>query len=150
MTGQTTAGAAPAKTLTAADRITPTAASTGARRACAAAGPLFVAAAVVQALTRPGFNLTRNALSLLDDGSLGWIQAANFIVTGLLLVAAGAALRRAITAGPGRRWAPRLLAITDSASSRAAYSTPTPAAGSRPAPRRTPVPSPAGTAYCTR
>jgi hypothetical protein len=39
-----------------------------------------VIAALVQALTRPGFNLTRNALSLLDDGSLGWIQAANFIV----------------------------------------------------------------------
>ena len=30
MTGQTTAGAAPARTLTAADRIMPTAASTGA------------------------------------------------------------------------------------------------------------------------
>jgi hypothetical protein len=40
-----------------------------------------VAAAVVQALTRPGFNLTRNALSLLDDGSLGWIQAAG-VATG--------------------------------------------------------------------
>ena len=84
-------------------------------RACgAAAGPLFVAAAVVQALTRPGFNLTRNALSLLDDGSLGWIQAANFIVTGLLLIAAAAGLRRALSDGPGSRWAPRLLAITGS------------------------------------
>ena len=112
MTGQTTAGARPAATLTAAGRITPAAASTRALRACAAAGPLFVAVAVVQALTRPGFNLTRNALSLLDDGTLGWIQAANFIVTGLLLIAASVAVRRAITAGPGRRWAPRLLAIT--------------------------------------
>jgi hypothetical protein len=81
MTGQTTAGAHTAGTLTAADRITPDAASPRALRACAAAaGPLFVIAALVQALTRPGFNLTRNALSLLDDGSLGWIQAANFIV----------------------------------------------------------------------
>jgi Protein of unknown function (DUF998) len=113
MTGQTTAATHPAGTITAADRITPDAASTRALRACtAAAGPLFVVAALVQALTRPGFNLTRNALSLLDDGSLGWLQAANFIVTGLLLIAASAALRRAITAGPGRRWAPRLLAIT--------------------------------------
>jgi len=73
---------------------------------------VFVVTALVQALTRPGFNLTRNALSLLDDGSLGWIQAANFIATGLLLIAAGAGLRRAITAGPGHRWAPRLLTIT--------------------------------------
>ena len=112
MSGQTTARAHPAGTITAADRITPDAPSTRALRACAAvAGPLFVVAALVQALTRPGFNLTRNALSLLDDGSLGWIQAANFIVTGLLLIAASAGLRRAISAGPGCRWAPRLLAI---------------------------------------
>ena len=112
MSGQTTARAHPAGTITAADRITPDAPSTRALRACAAvAGPLFVVAALVQALTRPGFNLTRNALSLLDDGSLGWIQAANFIVTGLLLIGASVALRRAITAGPGSRWAFRLLAI---------------------------------------
>jgi hypothetical protein len=113
MTGQITARTHPAGTTTAADRIAPGAARARALRACAvAAGPLFVVAALVQALTRPGFNLTRNALSLLDDGSLGWIQAANFIVTGLLLLAASVALRRAITAGPGRRWASRLLAIT--------------------------------------
>ena len=105
MTGQTTARAHPAGTITPANPITPSAASVRALRACAAvAGPLFVAAAVAQALTRPGFNLTRNALSLLDDGSLGWIQAANFIVTGLLLIAASVGLHRAITAGPGRRW----------------------------------------------
>ena len=113
MIGRTTAGAHPAGTITAADPVTPDAAGARALRACAAvAGPLFVTAALIQALTRPGFNLTRNALSLLDDGSLGWIQAANFIVTGLLLIAASAGLRRAITAGPGRRWAPPLLAVT--------------------------------------
>jgi hypothetical protein len=77
----------------------------------AAAGPLFVAAGLAQALTRPGFNLTRNALSLLDDGSLGWIQSANFIVTGLLFIAAAAGLRQVLRSGPGSRWAPRLLTI---------------------------------------
>jgi hypothetical protein len=81
--------------------------------ACAAAaGPLFVVAALAQALTRPGFSLTRDAVSLLDDGSLGWIQAASFIITGLLFIAAAAGLRRALRDGPGSRWAPRLLAIT--------------------------------------
>ena len=117
MTGQTSAGAAPARTLTAADPITRAATSTSTRalRACAAAGPLFVATALAQALTRPGFNLSRDALSLLDDGNLGWIQAANFIVSGVLLIAASVAVRRAITAGPGSRWAPRLLAITGGA-----------------------------------
>ena len=113
MTGQTTARAHPAGSLTAANPTAPDPASTRALRACGAvAGPLFVAAGLAQALTRPGFNLTRNVLSLLDDGSLGWIQAANFIVTGLLLIAASVALRRAVTTGPGSRWAPRLLAIT--------------------------------------
>jgi hypothetical protein len=113
MTRQTTARAHLPVTATAADRITPHPARTRALRACAAtAGPLFVVAALVQALTRPGFNLTRNALSLLDDGTLGWIQTINFIITGLLLIAASVALRRANTAGPGSRWAPRLLAIT--------------------------------------
>ncbi len=112
MTSQTTARAHPARAITAADRNTSDAPAARALRACAAvAGPLFVVVALVQALTRPGFNLTRNALSLLDDGSLGWVQAANFIVTGLLLIAASGALRRSVTEGPGSRWAPRLLVI---------------------------------------
>jgi hypothetical protein len=77
----------------------------------AVAGPLFVAVVVAQALTRTGFDLTRDAASLLDDGPWGWIQSANFIVTGLLLIAAAAGLRRATRAGPGHRWIPRLLIV---------------------------------------
>lgn len=76
------------------------------------AGPLFVIVVVAQALTRHGFSLTRNAASLLDDGPLGWIQTANFIITGLLLIAAAAGLRRALQDGRGSRWAPRLLMVT--------------------------------------
>jgi len=78
----------------------------------AIAGPLFVIVVLAQALTRSGFSLTRNAASLLDDGPLGWVQTANFIVTGLLFVAAGAGLRHALPDGRGSRWAPRLLIIT--------------------------------------
>jgi hypothetical protein len=81
--------------------------------ACGAvAGPLFVITVLAQALTRHGFSLTRDAASLLDDGSLGWIQSANFIITGLLLAAAAAGLRSALPDGRGSRWAPRLLLIT--------------------------------------
>ena len=81
--------------------------------ACGAvAGPLFVIAVLAQALTRPGFSLARDAASLLDDGPWGWVQSANFIVTGLLLAAAAAGLRRALQDGRGSRWAPRLLAVT--------------------------------------
>jgi hypothetical protein len=77
----------------------------------AVAGPLFVTVVVAQALTRTGFDLTRDAASLLDDGPWGWIQAANFIVTGLLLIAAAAGLRHNLRTGPGHKWIPRLLTI---------------------------------------
>lgn len=70
------------------------------------AGPLYVAVSLAQALTRPGFDLTRHAWSLLSTGGLGWIQVTNFIVTGLMIVAAAVGLRRAGTGG----WTPRLVA----------------------------------------
>jgi protein-S-isoprenylcysteine O-methyltransferase Ste14 len=66
---------------------------------------------VAQALTRTGFDLTRDAASLLDDGRWGWIQAANFILTGLLLMVAATGLRHTLRTGPGHKWIPRLLTI---------------------------------------
>jgi hypothetical protein len=81
--------------------------------ACGAiAGPLFVIAVLVQALTRPGFTLTHDAASLLDDGSWGWVQSVNFVVTGLLFTAAAAGIGRLLQTGPGRTWIPRLLVAT--------------------------------------
>ena len=73
------------------------------------AGPFYVAVSLAQALTRDGFELDKHAWSLLENGSLGWIQITNLILTGLMTVAAGAGLRRAMTAGRGRRWAPSLI-----------------------------------------
>ena len=75
------------------------------------AGPLYVVVSLIQALTREGFDMTRHAWSVLANGDLGWIQIANFLVTGTLLVGFSRGLRRAWTAGPGHRWAPRLLAV---------------------------------------
>jgi hypothetical protein len=94
MTTQTLA--APATTLTANRLLT-----------CGIlAGPVFVTAWLVQAFTREAFDLTRHPASLLANGDLGWIQTSNFVVSGLLCVAAAAGLRRTISS----RWAPRLLA----------------------------------------
>jgi hypothetical membrane protein len=73
------------------------------------AGPFYVAVAMLQALTRPGFDLSRHPWSLLANGSLGWIQITNFALTGLMVVAAAVGLRRALGSGPGARWAPRLI-----------------------------------------
>ncbi len=73
------------------------------------AGPFYVAVSLAQALTRDGFQFDKHAWSLLENGSLGWIQITNFIVTGLMTIVAAAGLRRAMTAGRGRRWAPALI-----------------------------------------
>ncbi|MEU5942478.1 DUF998 domain-containing protein [Micromonospora sp. NPDC047548] len=74
------------------------------------AGPLYVVVALAQALTRDGFDLSRHAWSLLANGELGWIQITNFIVTGLMTVAAAIGLRRALPPGRGGTWAPLLIA----------------------------------------
>ncbi|WP_020417659.1 DUF998 domain-containing protein [Amycolatopsis sp. ATCC 39116] len=69
--------------------------------ALAVAGPLWATVSLAQAATRDGFDLTRQPLSLLSTGSLGWLQIANFVVAGVLTVAGANGL-------PGK-WAPRLV-----------------------------------------
>ena len=75
------------------------------------AGPVYVIAALAQALLRPGFDLAHDDVSLLSNGSLGWIQIANFVVTGLMVVACALGIRRALGAGQGATWGPILLAV---------------------------------------
>jgi hypothetical protein len=75
------------------------------------AGPLFVAVGLVQVLTREGFDLTRHPLSLLSLGEHGWVQIANFIVAGVLMLAFAVGSRRSLGDGPGRLWAPVLFAL---------------------------------------
>jgi hypothetical membrane protein len=58
----------------------------GALLAGVVAGPLFVTTAVVQVLTRDGFDLVRHPISLLANGPFGWVQSANFVVAGLLSI----------------------------------------------------------------
>jgi hypothetical protein len=48
------------------------------------AGPVFIAANLIQAFTRAGFDLARHPISLLSLGSLGWLHIANFGVSGIL------------------------------------------------------------------
>jgi hypothetical membrane protein len=73
------------------------------------AGPLFLAVALLQALSRDGFDLSRHPLSLLSLGELGWIQIANFVVAGLLSVAFAVGLRRVLHPGRGGTWGPLLV-----------------------------------------
>lgn len=73
-------------------------------------GPMYVVVSLAQALTRDGFDLSRHQWSMLANGGLGWIQVANFALTGLMLVATAVGIRRALSPGRGATWAPRLVA----------------------------------------
>ena len=75
------------------------------------AGPFYVAIVLGQALTRPAFNLSRDDASLLSNGNMGWIQVANFLLTGLMVIACAVGVRRALSAGRGAVWGPLLLAV---------------------------------------
>jgi hypothetical protein len=77
----------------------------------AVAGPVYVGVSLTQALTRDGFDLARHPWSLLANGPAGWIQVANLALAGAMVVACAIGLRRALTGGPGARWAPRLVAV---------------------------------------
>jgi hypothetical membrane protein len=68
---------------------------------------VYVAVSLGQALTRGGFDLRRHPWSVLENGPYGWIQSANFVLTGAMVVAFALGVRRALGAG----WAPRLLAF---------------------------------------
>ncbi|ACQ80561.1 conserved hypothetical protein [Beutenbergia cavernae DSM 12333] len=64
-------------------------------------GPFYVVVSLAQALTRDGFDLSRHALSQLALGPGGWVQTVNLALSGLMVVAAGIGIARALV--PGRR-----------------------------------------------
>jgi len=74
------------------------------------AGPFYIVVSLIQAVVREGFDLTRHEWSLLANGSWGWVQIANLVLTGLMVVAAGVGYHRRVTSGLGRS-SGRLLAV---------------------------------------
>jgi hypothetical membrane protein len=74
----------------------------------AIAGPLFIGASFLQVLTREGFDLKRHAISMLTLGDQGWIQSANFEITGLLVLACAVGMRRVLRSGRASTWGPLL------------------------------------------
>jgi hypothetical protein len=75
------------------------------------AGPLYIVVGAVEMLTRPGFDPTRDDLSLMSNGPLGWIQIALFISTGLLTIASAVGMRRALRGQPAGTWGPLLVGL---------------------------------------
>lgn len=68
----------------------------------ALAGPLYVGIGTIEAIVRDGFDIRKHSLSLLANGTGGWIHSTMMVVTGLLTVVGVLALRRA---GLRSRWA---------------------------------------------
>ncbi|MEO3781982.1 DUF998 domain-containing protein [Actinocorallia sp. B10E7] len=58
------------------------------------AGPFYVAVSVGQGILRDGFDFGRHAWSMLANGPYGWIQSANLVLTGLMVMAFAVGLRR--------------------------------------------------------
>jgi hypothetical membrane protein len=74
-----------------------------------AIGPLlFVVAFLIEGATRPDYSPLRHPISSLSIGELGWMQVANFLITGALLLAFAFGLRRVLL--PSRSiWGPLLV-----------------------------------------
>jgi len=75
------------------------------------AGPIYIVVGLIQALTRPGFDLMRHDLSLLANGDLGWIQITNLVLSGLLVIAFAFGMRRALHGSRGGTWGPLLVGV---------------------------------------
>src|SRR5262245_18564948 len=55
--------------------------------ACGIIGPLFfIIAFLIEGATRADYNPFRHPVSSLSIGELGWMQAANFIISGSLIL----------------------------------------------------------------
>jgi hypothetical protein len=76
------------------------------------AAPWFVGLWAAQAATRDGYDVTRHPISLLSLGDGGFVQIANFVVTGLLVVVLGRGRRTLYRDGTGGRAIPRLVQAT--------------------------------------
>lgn len=91
---------------------TETTPTTRALLACGAiAGPLFVVVFLALGATRAAYDSVRHPVSVLEIGDLGWMEQANSIATGLLMLAFAIGLRRAVRPQGGSIVAPALVAL---------------------------------------
>jgi hypothetical protein len=57
-------------------------------------GPFYLALGIGQGLLRDGFDFGRHALSHLVNGPGGWVQVANFVLSGVMVIAAAVGIAR--------------------------------------------------------
>lgn len=75
------------------------------------AGPVYVGLAILQMLFREGFDIRRHPVSLLCNGDWGWVQIANFLLSGALVVAFAIGLPRAFPGRNGSFLGPLLIGV---------------------------------------
>src|SRR6266702_3112477 len=77
-----------------------------------AIGPLlFMIVLLIEGATRPGYSAWHNYGSSLSLGDQGWMQIANFLVCGLLILGFAIGLRQVFQTGRGSVWGPILLGV---------------------------------------
>ncbi|QBI19885.1 DUF998 domain-containing protein [Egibacter rhizosphaerae] len=75
------------------------------------AGAVYLGAGLVLALTREGFELARHPLSLLMLGDGGWMQRANLVVAGAMVLVAAIGVARALGGSRHAAYAGGLLGL---------------------------------------
>src|SRR5215831_11243431 len=75
------------------------------------AGPFFLLIFAIQVFARSEFQFTRNEPSMLSLGPWGWVQIANFVIGGLLIVAGALGVRKVLRTSKGRFWGSLLLGV---------------------------------------
>lgn len=74
-------------------------------------GVFYFAVSIVQGLVRDGFDFSEHQLSLLTLGENGWVQTVNFILSGLMTLAAAVGFIRVARAEDGSPWPGRLVGV---------------------------------------
>jgi len=72
---------------------------------------LFIVVFLLEGFTRPGYSQWRNFVSQLSTGEGGWMQVANFLVCGALVLLSAIGLREALKGTRGAIGAPVLLGL---------------------------------------
>lgn len=71
-----------------------------------AAGIVFIGVTAVEIFARPGFDISRHAVSVLSLGERGWVMTAAFIVSGILTLLCALGMRQALAGAAGETWVP--------------------------------------------
>ncbi len=80
--------------------------------AAGAIGPLlFILVFLVEGAIRPGYSAWHNFVSDLSLSNQGWLQIANFLICGVLVLCFAFGLRQIFRSGKGSTWGPLLLGI---------------------------------------